>query len=151
MLHTVVLEEPFDLGRCEVTQAQYKALMGTNPSLFKESGANRPVEQVSWTAANAFGREMTKKRSDRYVYRLPTEAEWEYGCRAGRPPGLAFGVGDGQSLLPHQSRFGGKRPAIVSTADRDVPAGSEPGAGNDRPSRQEATCVVGSYPANALG
>jgi formylglycine-generating enzyme required for sulfatase activity len=86
---TVTLTHEFWLGKTEVTQAQYEAVMGTNPSLFREGGANRPVEQVSWNDAMAFcaaltARERAAGRLDAgYVYTLPTEAQWEYAYRAG--------------------------------------------------------------------
>jgi formylglycine-generating enzyme required for sulfatase activity len=68
------------MGKYEVTQAQWEAVMGNNPSRFK--GPNRPVEMVSWDDAQAFIAALNR-RNDGYVYRLPTEAEWEYACRAG--------------------------------------------------------------------
>lgn len=71
---------PFEMGKYEVTQAQWQAVMGDTPSYFK--GANRPVEQVSWHDAQQFI-ERLNGREDGYLYRLPTEAEWEYACRAG--------------------------------------------------------------------
>lgn len=83
----VTLTEPFWLGKTEVTQAQWEALMGSNPSLFK--GADLPVEQVSWRDANEFCLKLTERElaagrlPDGYVYSLPTEAQWEYACRAG--------------------------------------------------------------------
>lgn len=102
-LHEVMLTEPFDLGKYEVTQAQYEALTGQKPSFYK--GPDRPVEQVTWTEADRYGRDLTKKRSDRHVYRLATEAEWEYACRGGRPVSLPFGVGDGRSLTARDANF----------------------------------------------
>jgi len=85
--HRVTLTKGFWLGKYEVTQAQYKAVTGKNPS--KSAGANRPVENVSWGDAVAFCRKLTERerRAGRLPgngeYRLPTEAEWEYACRAG--------------------------------------------------------------------
>ena len=74
------IARPFLLGRHEVTQAQWEAVMGNNPSEYK--GADRPVEQVSWNDVQAFiGKLNAKEGHDRY--RLPTEAEWEYADRAG--------------------------------------------------------------------
>jgi formylglycine-generating enzyme required for sulfatase activity/serine/threonine protein kinase len=102
-LHEVTLTEPFDLGKYEVTQAQYAALTGKQPSRYK--GSDRPVEQVTWDDADAFGRELTKKLSDGHVYRLATEAEWEYSCRGGRPSSQPFGVGDGRSLMSSDANF----------------------------------------------
>jgi formylglycine-generating enzyme required for sulfatase activity len=85
--HEVTLTKGYWLGKYEVTQAQYKAVTGKNPSEF--AGANRPVENVSWGDAVAFCRKLTERerRAGRLPgngeYRLPTEAEWEYACRAG--------------------------------------------------------------------
>ncbi len=83
----VTLIKGYWLGKTEVTQGQWEALMGSNPSNFK--GADRPVEQVSWTEAMEFCRELTQREGsagrlpDAYAYTLPTEAQWEYACRAG--------------------------------------------------------------------
>jgi formylglycine-generating enzyme required for sulfatase activity len=85
--HRVTLTKGYWMGKYEVTQAQYKAVTGKNPSEF--AGANRPVETVSWGDAVAFCRKLTERerRAGRLPgngeYRLPTEAEWEYACRAG--------------------------------------------------------------------
>jgi formylglycine-generating enzyme required for sulfatase activity len=86
-VHRVTISEPFWLGKTEVTQAQWEAVMGSNPSRFK--GANRPVEEISWDDAVAFC-EMLNKRERAasrlpagYTYALPTEAQWEFACRAG--------------------------------------------------------------------
>ncbi len=70
----------FEMGKHEVTQEQWQAVMGNNPSDFK--GANHPVEQVSWNDVQEFIKKLNAKK-DGYSYRLPTEAEWEYACRAG--------------------------------------------------------------------
>jgi formylglycine-generating enzyme required for sulfatase activity len=78
--HRVKISRGFEIGKYEVTQAQWEALMGSNPSRFK--GADLPVEQVSWEDAQAFIQVMNTK-NDGYEYRLPTEAEWEYAARAG--------------------------------------------------------------------
>jgi acyl-CoA thioesterase-1 len=79
-LHRVQITRPFELGRTEVTQAQWQALMGDNPSRFR--GPDLPVEQVSWEDARAFVARL-EQAEPAHVYRLPTEAEWEYACRAG--------------------------------------------------------------------
>lgn len=79
--------QPYWLGKTEVTQAQWAAVMRSNPSSFK--GEKRPVEQVSWTDAMEFCQKLTERERaagrlpDGYVYTLPTEAQWEYACRAG--------------------------------------------------------------------
>ncbi len=83
----VTISRPFWLGRTEVTQAQWQAVMGSNPSHLK--GEDRPVEHVSWTDAIAFAAALTQREREAgrlppgYVYTLPTEAQWEYACRAG--------------------------------------------------------------------
>jgi formylglycine-generating enzyme required for sulfatase activity len=132
-LHAVTLTEPFDLGKTEVTQEQYQALTGENPSGSK--GVNLPVETVSWVEARDYGVELTKKRSDKHVYRLPTEAEWEYACRGGRPSSQPFGVGDGRALSSREANFNGKYPY----------------GGADKGPNLDSTTRVGSYPANTLG
>ena len=79
--HRVRIAKPFYLGIYQVTQEQYEAVMGENPSFFK--GAKHPVERVSWGDAAAFCRKVSEKTGE--TVRLPTEAEWEYACRAGEP------------------------------------------------------------------
>ena len=74
------LTKGFELGKYEVTQAQWESVMGSNPSTFK--GADLPVEQVSWDDIQQFAARLNA-RNDGYRYRLPTEAEWEYAARAG--------------------------------------------------------------------
>ena len=84
---SVTLTKSFWLGKTEVTQAQWQLLMGKNPSNFK--GANLPVERVSWRDAMEFCRRLTERERaagrlpEGYAYTLPTEAQWEYACRAG--------------------------------------------------------------------
>jgi formylglycine-generating enzyme required for sulfatase activity len=80
-VHTVSVPT-FWIGVTEVTQAQWKAVMGNNPSYFQKAGPDAPVEQVSWDDVQAFVRKLNTLESDRR-YRLPSEAEWEYACRAG--------------------------------------------------------------------
>ena len=90
--HKVTLTKPFHLGQHEVTQEQYEKVMGATPSTFK--GLQNPVEQVSWDDAVEFCRklsELPEEKSGGYVYRLPTEVEWEYACRAGTTTAYSFG------------------------------------------------------------
>jgi formylglycine-generating enzyme required for sulfatase activity len=75
-MHQVIITKGFYLGKHEVTQAQWRRLMWSNPSYFKAKGGNLPVEGVTWGDCMAF----CKKAGG---FRLPTEAEWEYACRAG--------------------------------------------------------------------
>jgi formylglycine-generating enzyme required for sulfatase activity len=78
-VHRVTLSRDFEIGKYEVTQAQWESVMGGNPSHFR--GALRPVEQVSWVDVQTF-LQIMNMRGDGYTYRLPTEAEWEYSARA---------------------------------------------------------------------
>jgi formylglycine-generating enzyme required for sulfatase activity len=78
--HRVQITKPFEIGKYEVTQAQWRAVMGSNPSTMQ--GDNRPVETVTKDDVHAFLNRLTA-RHDGYRYRLPTEAEWEYAARAG--------------------------------------------------------------------
>jgi formylglycine-generating enzyme required for sulfatase activity len=77
----------FALGKLEVTQEQWYALMGNLPSKFK--GRTLPVEQVSWDDAQEFIKRLNAKTGQKY--RLPSEAEWEYAARAGSPTNYSFG------------------------------------------------------------
>ncbi|MEO2013907.1 MAG: formylglycine-generating enzyme family protein, partial [Fuerstiella sp.] len=95
-VHQVTLTKPFGLGVYEVTQEQYEQVMGSNPSEFK--GPQNPVERSSWDEAVEFCRKLSELPAEKaagYVYRLPTEAEWEYACRAGTTTKYSFG--DSQS------------------------------------------------------
>jgi formylglycine-generating enzyme required for sulfatase activity len=83
----------FAIGKYPVTQAQYQAVMGTNPSYFKNNPQN-PVENVSWNDAKAFCQKLSRITGK--TYRLPTEAEWEYACRAGTTTCYYFGDNDNQ-------------------------------------------------------
>jgi len=104
-VHPVTISNSFWMGRHEVTQSKYQALMGTNPSSFP--GANNPVESMSWFSARAYCSALTAQQSSLgnvplgYQYRLPTEAEWEYACRAGTT--TEFNVGS--ALFCNQAKF----------------------------------------------
>ena len=96
--HGVSITKPFYLGVTEVTQEQYQKVMGTNPSQFK--GPQNPVEKVRWADAVEFCRKLSAMSAEKtagHVYRLPTEAEWEYACRSGTT--TAYGFGDDASRL----------------------------------------------------
>ena len=85
--HEVTLTKPFYMGKYEVTQEQWEAVMGNNPSRTK--GAKLPVTDVSWEDCQEFIKKLNKKTDG--GYRLPTESEWEYGCRAGTSTAYSFG------------------------------------------------------------
>jgi formylglycine-generating enzyme required for sulfatase activity len=85
--HLVTITKPFYLSVYEVTQEQYERAMGDNPSRSKD--AAKPVEMVTWNDAVAFCGKLSDQEGDQY--RLPTEAEWEYACRAGTTTAYSFG------------------------------------------------------------
>jgi formylglycine-generating enzyme required for sulfatase activity len=118
--HEVEITRPFYLGVFEVTQAQYKAVMGDNPSWLSALGGGKdlvrgqdtdafPVDGVTWEEAVTFCERLSARASEKragLTYRLPTEAEWEYACRAGTSS--AFHYGD--MLSSTQANFDGKSP-----------------------------------------
>ena len=109
--HEVTISKDYYLGVYEVTQAQYEKVMGKNPSYFQgavvgNENADLPVEMVSWDDAVEFCKKLSElpdeKKAGR-VYRLPTEAEWEYACRAGSK--TAYSFDDEEGLLPEHGWF----------------------------------------------
>ena len=109
--HEVTISKDYYLGVYEVTQAQYEKVMGKNLSLFQgakvgNENADLPVENVSWDEAVKFCKKLSalpeEKKAGR-VYRLPTEAEWEYACRAGSK--TAYSFDDEEGLLPEYGWF----------------------------------------------
>ena len=128
--HEVSFNHDFFLGKFEVTQEQYEAIEGTNPSQFK--GAKNPVETVSWDDAQKFVKKLNAKFKDRKVtFRLPSEAEWEYACRAGTTTPFHFG-----------KESNGKQ----ANSDGTIPYGTTVKG----PDLQKTTSV-GFYEANAFG
>ena len=93
------ITKPFYMGVYVVTQAQYEAVMGVNPSYFK--GENNPVEQVSWNDAVEFCKKLSAKTGQ--TVRLPTEAEWEYACRAG----TTTPFNTGETISTDQANYNG--------------------------------------------
>ncbi len=88
--HRVTISEGFYMQTTPVTQGQWKAVMGDNPSYFKDCGEECPVEIVSWEDAHTFIRKLNDAEGED-VYRLPSEAQWEYACRAGSETAYCFG------------------------------------------------------------
>jgi len=115
--HEVTLTKPFYMGKYEVTQEQYEAVMGKNPSDIK--GAKLPVTNVSWLDCKEFIKKLNDKTNG--GYRLPTEAEWEYACRAGTTTAYSFG----EKITPKDANY------------------------DD--SKIEKAVAVGSYQPNAFG
>jgi formylglycine-generating enzyme required for sulfatase activity len=89
----VTFARGFRIGVTEVTQTEWRLVMGTSPGYFK--GDDLPVERITWLEANEFCRRLSEKEKKRY--RLPTEAEWEYACRAGTT--TAYYAGDNETAL----------------------------------------------------
>ena len=143
--HKVVIE-PFLLGKFAVTQAQYKAIMGNNPSKYK--GKKHPVETVTWNDAIEFCKKLTEKTKRKY--RLPSEAEWEYACRAGtKTPQRGSSVAPGGN--PHDRadspfHFGETITTDLVNYDGGYTYASEPQS-KDRKKILE----VGRFPPNAFG
>jgi len=113
--HQVTLTKQYSMGIYPVTQTEYKRIMGRNPSNFQ--GDRHPVEQVSWVDATEFIQKLNglpEERAAGRVYRLPTESEWEYACRAGSSTAYCFG--DGEARLGeyawYDSNSGNKTHAV---------------------------------------
>ncbi|MBN2311658.1 MAG: formylglycine-generating enzyme family protein [Candidatus Hydrogenedentes bacterium] len=124
--HRVTLTKGFWVGKYEVTQAQWQAVMGDNPSNFR--GDTLPVEMVSWNDCQEFIEKLNAQGGG--GFRLPTEAEWEYACRAGTTTPFCFGE-------------------TISTDQANYNGGYTYGGG--RGENRQKTTPVGSFPANAWG
>ncbi|MEN6385484.1 MAG: formylglycine-generating enzyme family protein [Phycisphaerales bacterium] len=125
--HHVKLTKPFYMGKYEVTQLQYREVMGTNPSKF--GGDYQPVENVNWYEAARFLKKLSDKTG--MTFRLPTEAEWEYACRAGTTTAFNTGTTIDSDFANYE--------ASVAYADGIT--------GKDI----KRTVKVGSYAPNAFG
>lgn len=143
--HDVAITKDFAIGVYEVTQGQYERIMGNNPSCFTPTGLGKakiksketsqhPVECVTWQQAIEFCKKLGEKVEEKqagHSYRLPTEAEWEYACRAGTTTALHLG----DVVDSYQANFNGLSPY---------------GAGRGG-SFLRRTAPVGEYPANKFG
>jgi formylglycine-generating enzyme required for sulfatase activity len=89
--HEANISKPFYMQTTELTQGQWKRVMEDNPSSFKDCGNDCPVEKVSWNDAQQFIEKLNQMEG-KNKYRLPTEAEWEYACRAGSETAYSFGA-----------------------------------------------------------
>ncbi len=131
--HEVTITKPFYMGVYEVTQAQYHAVTRENKSAFKGSDEN-PIENVEWKEAISFCSRLSSRTQEKNAgrkYRLPTEAEWEYACRAGTTTAFHFG----DALSSKQANFNGNYPAGAA----------------EKGTYLRRTEKVGSYQPNAFG
>jgi formylglycine-generating enzyme required for sulfatase activity len=108
-VHEVIFKNPFYMGKYPVTQAQWQKLMGNNPSHFK--GNELPVESVSWDNVQIFLIRLNAQ-DETYSYRLPSEAEWEYACRAGTKTLFYFG----HTITSKQANYDGRYPFFNRTS-----------------------------------
>jgi formylglycine-generating enzyme required for sulfatase activity len=99
-LHTVKISQPFYLQTSPVTKGQWQKVMGYNPSVWISLGDNFPVEKVSWYDTQKFIKKLNEIESTN-KYRLPTEAEWEYACRAGTTTHFSFGDDDKEEICEY--------------------------------------------------
>jgi len=131
-LHRVTITQPFYIGAYQVTQGQWRKVTGSNPSRFKEAGDDAPVERVSWKKCQAFLYKLEELEGlTLNRLRLPTEAEWEYACRAGTATAFCFGV----RLDSRMANF----------------AGSYPYGGTQNGVYRRKTTPVGSFQPNGWG
>jgi formylglycine-generating enzyme required for sulfatase activity len=114
--HRVTLSRGFWMQETEVTQEQWQSVMGSNPSQFK--GNQLPVETVSWNACQDYMRKLNALISSDYEFSLPTEAQWEYACRAGSTSAYCFG--DSKEQLKDYAWFGAEEVEKGLTASSDA-------------------------------
>lgn len=135
--HHVTLTKGYWLGKYEVTQLEWLAVMGSNPCSFHSTGGRAPVEGVSWVDAVEFCKRITQRARAEgrlptgYEYALPTEAQWEYACRAGTDTKFSFGNNDGDLHrygnycdLSNTEDFDWKDKANDDGFDKTAPVGS---------------------------
>jgi formylglycine-generating enzyme required for sulfatase activity len=126
--HKVTLSKGFYMGVYPVTQEEWQAVTGETPSKFKNE-KNLPVERLSWDDCQEFIKKLRAR--DKKPYRLPSEAEWEYACRAGTTTPFSFG----DTLSTDQANYDGN--FIYGNGRKGV--------------NRKKTTPVGSFPANAFG
>ena len=120
LLHPVRISRTFYLGMFAVTQDEYQAIMNDNPSHFQ--GGHLPVEHISWRQAKDFCKRLSARPEEKQAgrfYRLPTEAEWEYACRAGTSTAFSWG----EDLSHEQAAF---VDGTVAVPQPTVPVGTFP-------------------------
>jgi uncharacterized protein (TIGR02996 family) len=132
--HKVTLTRPFYLGVFQVTQDQYRQLMGSNPAEHSNGPGSRPVEMVSWKSAVEFCKKLSALPAEKAAgrtYRLPTEAEWEHACRCGTTTPFWHGAPPSSSLVNYDGNYNY--------------GGTPPGPYLGHPA------AVGSYPPSPFG
>ena len=129
--HKVTLTKGFYMGVYTVTQEQWQEVMGNNPGHFKGE-KNLPVERVSWDNCQQFIKKLREKDKDNKAYRLPTEAEWEYACRARTTTPFHFG----ETISTDQANYNGN--FVYGNGKKGV-------------FREKKTTPVGTFPANPWG
>ena len=146
--HSVTISKGFYMSKYLVTQSNYIVLMATNPSWFATSHGftqdlNRPVEQVRWSDATNYCGKLTQQERlsgrifTNWVYRLPTEAEWEFACRAGTTNAFNYGI----NLLSGMANFNGQSEYYGNVGNSNNPSGTF----------LQRTSPVGNYQSNARG
>jgi formylglycine-generating enzyme required for sulfatase activity len=162
--HEVRISQAFYMGKYEVTQGQWEAVMGNNPSWFSTGGAgkdkvggadtsNHPVESVSWDDCQEFCKKLSARTGK--AVRLPTEAEWEYACRAGTTTAFYFG----ETISTDQANYDGNYTYVSAWAARRSASETDQANydrnytyGNGRKGQyRQKTTPVGSFPANTWG
>ena len=113
--HLVKIPKFFYLGQYEVTQKQWKAVMGDNPSLNKQCGDECPVDSVSWDDVQKFIKKLNEKNLDNFTYRLPTEAEWEYAARGMTETRYYWGDDDDEKAYRIYANADNKAPTRVGS------------------------------------
>ena len=156
--HEVTLSRDYFIGAFECTQEQYERVMGKNPSQFQDprskgSTANHPVERVSWNDAVEFCRRLSslpEEEQEGRVYRLPTESEWEYACRAGTTTSYSYGDEEGQ--LGDYAWFANNSGNVVLDAKKLLLASKDKRSNDDRLERYQCrTHPVGRKRPNSWG
>ena len=145
--HKVTLTKGFYMGIYAVTQEQWVEIMDNNPSKFKGE-KNLPVEQVSWDDCQEFIKKLREK--DKKKYRLPTEAEWEYACRAGTTTPFHFGA----TISSDQANYLGSwdYPTQAPYPRPQVEPNKRNPHGNSKEGvNRKKTTPVGSFAANSWG